>query len=163
MGAPQTPVARMDKSMPYGEVHGERVPDDRHANVHFFQNGLPFNAQGVLLHDHPDVERDPKLKALAALMLKKASKKKVSAPGDDAAADPDADPDDNDGVDNDPVNLSEWAKGQQRVEWQNVSDAIAARYKKRIGNKREALEFLIEQRAVSMAELSAEHKKQLDI
>lgn len=57
------PVIRMDKSKRFSEVRGERRPNDPHYGVHFMQNGLPFDAGGILMRDDgktkPWEELDP--------------------------------------------------------------------------------------------------------
>jgi hypothetical protein len=53
------PVIRLDKSKPFSTVHGERMPDDPHYKVHYWQGGrlngktvqLPFDSQGELVAD----------------------------------------------------------------------------------------------------------------
>lgn len=53
------PVIRLDKSKPHGTVHGERMPDDPHYKVAFWQGGrlngkavqLPFDVHGELVPD----------------------------------------------------------------------------------------------------------------
>lgn len=56
---PKIPPIRLDRSKPYGTVHGERGPDDPHYGVHFMQGGLPFDAQGVLVPDDGRKESYP--------------------------------------------------------------------------------------------------------
>ena len=151
------PYVRMDRSRDYSTVHGERLAGDRHADVHFFQEGLPFDSRGHLIADHPDVLGDETLKKKAEKLLKNAAKAKSKAPGD-------ADADDN-GGDRDeavPVNLETWARGEVEWPWLEISQAIAKRFSKRISNKRDALELLIAEHVVSPSDLSAQNKKLLD-
>jgi len=44
-----TVTIRLDESRPYSEVRGERAPDDPHYHVAYFQDGLPFNVNKVLV------------------------------------------------------------------------------------------------------------------
>jgi hypothetical protein len=165
-------VVRMDRSRDHATVHGDRLPADVHVNVHFYQNGLPFNAAGILIADHPDIEADPKLQARVARLLEKAAKARAAAPGNDADDPDDEDRDEDDrldgdegeGTDNDPepVNLEAWARGEQEVPWQQVSDAIARRFSRRITGKRDALELLIENHVLSIGAVSKKHRKLLE-
>lgn len=53
------PTIQLDRTKPYGECHGERLPDDPHYSVHFWQGGkmrghhvlLPFDVNGKLIPD----------------------------------------------------------------------------------------------------------------
>lgn len=45
------PVLRLDKTKKFSTVHGERQPDDPHYKVHFWQDDLPFDANGRLIQD----------------------------------------------------------------------------------------------------------------
>jgi hypothetical protein len=146
------PKVRMDRSRDFSTVHGERPAGDRHATVHFYQDKLPFDAAGFLIADHPDITENPELIALVERKLKKAAKQKIDAPGDEHDAD-------SDDADNDTVNLEAWARGEQRVQWQDVSNAIAKRFTKRVVSKQAAIEFLIDEKVVSYENLSPEHQK----
>lgn len=156
---PSTPtkalVVRMDRSRDFSTVHGERLPGDRHAKVFFYQDRLPFDAAGVLIHDHPDVLEDETLKERVALMQKRAAKRAKDAPGDEDA--------DNNGEDGEPVtvNLVSWARGEEKFPWQDLSNAIARRFSKRVSNKRDALELLVEEHVVSVGQLAEPFKKLL--
>jgi hypothetical protein len=48
---------RLDKTRPYSTAHGDRQPEDPHYNVHFVQDGLPFDASGELVAD--DGKKEP--------------------------------------------------------------------------------------------------------
>lgn len=145
------PKVRMDRSRDYSTIHGERTPGDRHAAVHFYQDGLPFDSQGFLIVEHPDVLDNPKLIELVDRKLKKAAKAKVEAPGDDADAPSDDGPAD--------VNLEAWARGEQQVAWQEVSNAIGKRFTRRVQSKAAAIEFLVDEKVVRYDDLSPEHQK----
>jgi hypothetical protein len=42
---------RLDRSRYFSEVRGERTANDPHADVHFQQDGLPFDAEGNLVDE----------------------------------------------------------------------------------------------------------------
>lgn len=44
-------IIRLDPSKTHSTVHGDRTPDDPHYRVHYWQGGLPFDAEGVLIPD----------------------------------------------------------------------------------------------------------------
>ena len=175
MSAPQV---RMDKSRDYATVHGERLQGDRDVDVHFTQDGLPFNSRGILLSEHPMLTAETpeaiKLRRKVERKLKKLAEAKPVARASDAPADDDADEDedrperDEDADEDDeddrpePANLESWAKGEVEVPWQEVTQAIARRYSKRVANKRDALELLIEERVVAVGALSPKHRKALE-
>lgn len=158
-------VRILDKSRDYGTVHGDRGPGDPDAGVHFVQDGLPLNAQGHLVVDHVSLQGETKqaikLREIAERKLKKATKvqQRVEAKESDVASEDDGVIDEGDPDDQDPVNLDAWARGEQRVEWNEVTQTIAQRYKKRVNSKIDALEFLIAEKVVSFEQLSPPHQK----
>lgn len=160
-----SPQVRMDKSREHSTIHGERTPDDPHAGVHFYQDGLPFDAQGILCADHRDLQGDSKqavkLREIVERKMKKASKSQKIVDGEAPAApaDDDDEPEAPEADDNEPVNLEAWARGEQKVAWNDVSQAIARRFKRRVTGKLDAIEFLIEQKVIAKGALSAEHAK----
>lgn len=156
-------IVRIDRSRTHSTVHGERQPGDPHAKVFFYQDGLPFNSQGELIEDHPEVTGDPaklakveRLKAKAAKLLSKLQERKKAASDDDE--DEESEEEEQDSA---PINLEAWARGEQELEWQLVTNAIAQRFSVRVKDKRGALERLIEERVVSIGDLSAKHRKLL--
>lgn len=168
-----TPQVRMDKSREFSTVHGERTPDDPHAGVHFYQDGLPFDSLGILVANHPELTAETpqaqKLRDLVERKMRKLNKQKVveePAPvaladdDDDDDATPKAKVDDDDDGDK-PVNLEAWARGEQKVIWNEVSQAIARRFSRRVSGKVDALELLIDERVVALGALSPEHQKLL--
>lgn len=161
-------VVHMDRSRDYATVHGDRMPNDPHLNVHFYQNGLPFNAAGILVQDHPEILNDEKKQAKVARLIKKAEMLRAAAPGNDAddedRDDDDRDEDEDEDRENEPapINLVKWAAGEQKVQWQQVSDAVTRKLSKRPVSKRDALEMLIEQRVVAKGALSQEHRRIVD-
>lgn len=157
-------LVRMDKSRDHAFVMGERVPGNSHQTTHYYQNGLPFDSQGILIHDHPDFEpeaekpskRAQDLRAKATKLAQRAIKQ-ATPRQEGEEPDPDAEPEEKG-----PVNLEQWARGEARVPWQEVSQAIARRFSKRVANKADAVELLLKERVVSMAQLSDEHRKLVD-
>jgi hypothetical protein len=166
MSQEQEVQVRMDKSRDYATVHGERIPGDPHAAVHFTQNALPFDAQGILITDHPvfepGIEKPSKhaitLRDRAEKLIAKAIKSaKPKVEGETAEVE-----DDDGGADNGPANLETWARGESKVPWNEVTQAIAKRFSRRVSNKHDAIELLVEDRVVARGDLSDEHRKLLD-
>lgn len=151
-----TSIVRLDKTRDHSTIHGERRPGDPHHAVHFYQYGLPFDAHGILIADHPEIAADPRKQAVLEKLMKKAAKVKKEAPGD---AEDLLDNGDEDSDDTPELNLEMWARGEQKWQWQLVSDAIAARFGKRVTDKKGAVEVLVEERIVAVAALSAEFRK----
>jgi hypothetical protein len=171
----------LNRAREYSTVHGDRPPGDLHANVHFYQEGLPFDAHGVLVADHPDLTADtPAAKKLQALVERKKAKaskgKKKTDPaetgpahpvGPHGALPPDHDPaavdtendEEDDEADEAPIDLRKWLIGEQEVAWMLVSNAIALKYKRRVNNKKDAVEFLVSQGVVSRNQLTPAFQK----
>jgi hypothetical protein len=169
----------MDRSKDFSTVHGERAPGDPDAKTHFLQNGLPFDINGHLLFDHADFElakgddcskQAKKLRDLAELKLKKASKGKPVVPSSDTDAPSEAgeevgaqtDIDDDDEAEPEEVNLEAWMRGEAEYQWNLVTQQIARRYKRRVSNKGDAIEFLFKEKLVPKSEISRAFQKFLD-
>ena len=160
------PIVRMDRSRDFASVHlGERTDNDPHKDVFFYQDSLPYSSQGALLWQRAEVMDNPKLKAKAERLLKRALKLRLEAPGDDADDEDDEDEDieKEEEIEEGPlkVNLTEWAAGKD-FQWQEVSNAIARRFFKRVNNRRAALELLVEEKVIAVAGLSKAHRKLLE-
>lgn len=151
-------VVRLDRSRDFSTIHGERRPGDAHHAVHFYQYGLPFDAHGELIADHPEIEADPRKKLAMEKLMKRAAKVKVEKPEGDAPGELLNEDGDDDG-DKPELNLEMWARGEQKWQWQLVSDAIAARFGKRVTDKKGAVEVLLEERIVLVGALSTELKR----
>lgn len=149
----QPPKVRLDKSRAFSTVHGDRPTGDPHAAVFYYQNELPYGADEVLLPDHPEVQGNPKLKDMAERLLKRAAKAAKGKPSTLANSGGAATPGDEGGI-----NLSAWARGEQDVVWQELVNAISARFSVRVGGKLAALELLLEEQVVTFDDLSVEHK-----
>lgn len=173
------PKVRMDKSRAFSTVHGDRPPSDRNARVFFFQDGLPVDASGYFMFDHPDmIEPGPegdKRRKMAERKIKKAlaqqAKQPVRAaplPSDDDEEDGDDAADRVEAADDDaeqelePINLDAWLRGEQQVEWQEVTQEIARRYKKRISKMEDAVAFLVKEGVCPKGQLKRQFQKFAD-
>lgn len=161
------PVVRMDRSRDFATVTGERTPDSAHHALHFIQNGLPFDSEGMLIHDHVFFEphKGDQPSKQAAVLRERAKKlfdkaAKNARPRVEGEPAPEGDEDEE--GDKSPANLEQWARGEVRVPWQEVTQAIARRFGKRVANKRDAIDLLLEERVVAKAHLSEEHRKLVD-
>lgn len=146
------PKIRMDKTKPYGEVHGERGPNDPLANVHFTQDGMPFDAQGLLVYD---AINDEKVKKAVDAKLKRMSAK--AAPAAESEADgEDVDDGEDDGdsegstdavpaasVTPGDVNIESWLRGEANYAWGKITKAVRERYHQNISKQAEMVAFLI--------------------
>jgi hypothetical protein len=167
------PKVRMDKSRSFSTIHGERGPGDPHAGVMFRQDGIPCDASGFFLFDHPDMlEKGPegdKRRKMADKHIKRALAQALKNPpkpvkaDDDESLDDDAEEAEDDENEDDgllpAINLGAWLRGEQDVEWNDVSQEIARTYKKRISKEGEAVEFLVSQGVVGKGELRQKFKK----
>ena len=163
----------LDKSRDLAEVHGERGPNDPHATVFYYQNGLPFDAEGHLIENHPDLQGDgtdavrrratvTKLKTRAEKQAEKQAEREVAIAAGDTV--------DNDGLDDESgdaggdvtiVDLGKWARGEQKYMWTAVSNAITEKFKRRVVSKVEGVKLLVKEGIVAPGLLSDEHKKYL--
>lgn len=175
------PKVRMDRSRAFATVHGDRAPGDRHAAVFFYQDGIPADAGGFFIFDHPDLLKpgadadkarkaaERKIKKALAQQAKEPARKVVSKVVDDDddagdAGDASADADDDDEDDDllEPINLEAWLRGEQDVEWQEVTQEIARRYKVRKSNIADAVEFLVKEGVVPKAQLRKKFQRFAD-
>jgi hypothetical protein len=174
--APQVPPpkVRMDRSRAYGTVHGERGPNDLHAGVMYYQDGIPADASGYFLFDHPDLmqpgQKGDQLRKIAAKKIERQLKIDAKKPPQPVRAESE---DDDEDVDTDvakdeeeelldPINLEAWLRGEQQVEWHEVSQEIARRFKKRIAKEGDAVEFLVKEGVVPKAQLRKAFQKYVD-
>lgn len=168
---PNPPVIRMDRSRDFGEVHGDIPVGHPDADVRYVQDGLPFDARGKLLINHHSIQNEKRLQHKVEKMLLQAMKRKAANPGDDE--DPEdseeieenfddtfADDDEDEGKG--PINLADWAAGKTQYPWQDVTNAIASRYSKRVMNKKGAVELLIEERVIAAGALSKANRRLLE-
>jgi hypothetical protein len=170
------PRVRMDRSRAFATVNGDRSPGDRHASVFFIQDGIPADAGGFFIFDHPDMARKgpdgDKARKAAERKIKKALTQQAKepvrqvAPGDDADEDDEGvaevDKEDEDEELLEPINLEAWLRGEQQVEWQEISQEIARRYKKRVAKIEDAVGFLVKEGVVPKAQLKPKFQKFAD-
>lgn len=169
------PEIRLDESRPFSTIHGERNPGDPHYHVHAFQDGLPFDAKGVLVPDDGKVEswtealeredgttkivrHQPLYTASMRATLEKRMKKLVSSKRVVARKPGVADPD---GVDEhlefgaDEVNLISWLKGEIEYTPNEVYAAVKKRYGTSYARLREVVAELVDdQKLVPDADVS---------
>jgi hypothetical protein len=165
----QPPVrVRMDRSRDFALVSGDRNrSDDPHRHTHFYQDGLPFDAQGYLIFDHVELQGDSpeakKLQALVEKKAKKASKNQIKEPvdGADQPADGNDADDDDDEEGDGQVNLEDWITGRDNYPWQDVSNAILARYSKRVTSQAEGVAFLVDEKLVPAEQVAKRYRKYL--
>lgn len=169
------PKVRMDRSRAYSTIHGERGPGDKHAGVMYRQDGIPCDASGYFIFDHEDMlEKGPegdKRRKAAAKKIERAliQAAKAPPPPPPSRADADGDEDENE-VEKEneeedllePINLEAWLRGEQQVEWQEVTQEVARRYKKRISKIEDAVSFLVKEGVVPKAQLKKQFQKFAD-
>lgn len=133
-------VVTLDRSKAFSTVHGERTPGDPHYGVHFFQDGLPFNAGGELMMDKVPSE----LRELAARKVEKVKAQMAStkgAAGDGGASTsggpPMGDPND--------VNLEAYLRGRMQYQWFAIVAAVRNRYHTTKQGKKDLIAFLVEE------------------
>jgi hypothetical protein len=157
---------QMDRSRPKSSIHGERAPDDPHVNVHFVQDGLPFDAQGFLVDSFFNDRNDPtgKLRALAERRLKKqVGSQAVPADAEDGGGGID---NDDDGVagksDNNDINLEAWLRGTANYQFFTVKKVVRERYHQNLSSAAAIIEHLVlEKKIISVGELSESNRAQL--
>lgn len=160
----QRATVYLNRSEEFSTIHGEIPVGDPLTGIMGFQNGLPFNHQDELMHDHPLVDEDPKLRARADKLLARAAKYAAAAATRAPASevDPVDEEDEDEGEGLGPVNLAAWARGQGDWPWVEITQYIARKYSKRVMDKRGALELCIAENVVTRAQLSRPHQRLLD-
>lgn len=160
-----SPLLRLDRSRVFSTVHGERAPDDPMAGIHFFQDGLAFDAQEVFVEGYLNDGNDKggKLRALVERRLRKLQ-------GQTTAADAEAEVAANDPPlpgekkeDGNDLNLNAWARGEAQYLFAQVREAIASRYSLKVKDQRGAVEALIDQKVVLEADLSPTFKQLIGV
>lgn len=146
-----TPQLRMDKSKYFSTVHGERTPDDRHAGVHFYQDGIPFDHDGLAMPEVID-GKDAKAQATYQRKLRRLATTAGQSAEEDVAEKPadddDRDEHDLDDRDVDDINLEAWARGDAQYPWFAVSAAIRKRYAKQVTSAADAIVFLVNEKVL---------------
>lgn len=153
------PVLRLDKNRLYSECKGERTVDDPHKDVHYFQHGLPFDANGLLVEDdgktlewrHQVIEdngatktiiRYPlytdEMRATRDRLLRRLERKR-EAPGDSVGE----------------VDFVEFLRGHAKYSPTTLYDAMEAQYSRRFSRVRDVVDELIyEQQVLSDREVA---------
>lgn len=172
MAPPKPPKVRMDRGREFASVHGERAPEDPFKHVHFMQDGLPFDAHGHMLLTHPMITADTEEAEQLRRIVDKKIRRQLTLEARAAArkaneSNPDADAeaefgDDEDEAQPQEVNLSMWLRGEQDVVWNEVTQHIARRYKKRVNSIGDAVAFLVEQGVAPANAVAKKFKKHLD-
>jgi hypothetical protein len=146
-GAAPKPTLRLDRSKRFSTVHGDRVPDDPHYKVHFWQDDLPFDVNGILVPDDGktqdfsgvDTESKPvryqplytearrkKLEKRLARLTKVARAPEPEELEEEAQAN-DASPEVKAAMASE-VNLESWLRGEVQYEPWMIFEAFKARY-----------------------------------
>jgi hypothetical protein len=104
-----------------------------------------------------------KLQALVEKKVKKASKNQIKEPvdGADQPADGNDADDDDDEEGDGQVNLEDWITGRDNYPWQDVSNAILARYSKRVTSQAEGVAFLVDEKLVPAEQVAKRYRKYL--
>lgn len=119
------PKLRLDRSRYFAEVHGQRVPGDKHQFVHFIQDGIHFDASGLHLDD---LVEDDDTRALVDRRLKKQVKAAKGGEAGGGGGD-NSDPGSKDsGSESGDVNLEAWLRGEARYDWFKITKAARDRY-----------------------------------
>ena len=140
----------------------------------FRQDGIPVDASGFFIFDHPDMmEPGPegeKRRKAAAKKIEKQLKLDAKNPpkpvrvvseDDDEEAEVEQDDDEEEDL-LEPINLEAWLRGEQKVEWQEVTQEIARRYKKRVAKMEDAVAFLVQEGVCHKAALQPKFQKFVD-
>lgn len=142
----------LDRSRKYATVHGERIQGDADTGVYFKQDGLAFDAKGILID------------AKVPEHLKKDVEARRAKIKDVVATKPDDDENDTAGeiqiTSADEVNLELWLRQNVKYPWHKVTDAIRTRYSATKPSKQAAVEFLVADiKLVPFAEVHPELRK----
>jgi hypothetical protein len=158
-------ILRLDRSKKYATVHGDRNLDDPHACVAYMQDGLPYDAEGVLVPDNGATEardvvidnarvrffplytdemrakRDRKIERIEQ-GLPKEEVTELDATDDQEEASED-------------VNLESWLRGEVRYPPFMIFAACKRRYSKSYSKFRDVIEDLVfDQKIVPEDQLS---------
>lgn len=165
----------MDRSRPFSEIYGARGPGDPHQNCHYIQDGLFFDAEGMLILDHVDYETQNREGQLKRQALEKKIKRHVAKmQGRRQAVHAEGGPDmprgiealdddeaEADGEDKE-VDLSAWITGREQYEWSVLTQVIAHRYKSRVASIADAIPFLVKEGLVTEGQVARKFRKYLD-
>lgn len=180
----KAPDIRLDRSRNFQSVHGERSPSDPHYLVHYFQDGLPFGADELLIHDDGKKESwtealeredgttkqvrhwplyNDKMRMVLDKKVKKltASKRVIARPNRPEV--------DDDGIEPhlefsaDEVNLQSWLRGELDYEPNEIFAAVRKRYGLACTTKRAVVEELVyDKKLMAPEEVSGKLMAMLD-
>lgn len=138
---------RMDRSRKFSTVHGESVPGDVNHGVFYKQDGLPFDAAGILV----EARLTPDQRNLADHKIKKL---KAVKPVKNEAGDDD-EPAETEGAASDDVNFEAWLRGEVRYPPFTLFGAAKKRFQVNKTKIADLVEFLVfEQRVIPENEVS---------
>lgn len=176
-------VIKLDPSKPHGTEHGDRTPDDPMARVRFWQGGLPFDSQGVLIEDDgrrqqftggPDsdgkiIRYNPLYDETRAAILAKKRERMARYIKDPEPAVVSADDEEEaKGAAADEVNLAMYLKGEAQYEPWLLFKAVERRFHAKFNKLGDMIVFLVidleaEKKAVvTEAELAPEFQRYIE-
>jgi hypothetical protein len=148
-----TIVLRLDRSKKLATVHGDRNLDDPHASVAYMQDGLPYDAEGVLVPDNGataprDVAIEGKIvrffplytEAMREKVKRKIERISQGLPKDDVTEHDDTSVQEDASED---VNLESWLRGDVRYPPFMIFAACKRRYSKSYNKFRDVIEDLV--------------------
>lgn len=174
---PVVPVVRLDKSRPFGTCHGDRVPEDPHYRVAFWQGGkigketitLPFDSNGELV---PDDNRDGPWKGtnseekpvtyypLWTAKMRKFLELKLKKLAERQADEEEIEEDEGDATAS--VDLAAWLRGEAEYNWPLLVETCKKKHGINFGSKAQMVtDLVIDMSLVKEEELSAKHRKML--
>lgn len=161
--APPRVQVYLNRSATFSTIHGDTIAGDPHHGVAAYQDGLPFNHEDKLIWDHPEVLADENKQKKAERLIARAEKLLQRARSTGAADEEEEDDlDGDDGESGTDVDLGAWARGIADWPWQEISNALARRFSRRVGNKFEAIELLVNEKVVAPGQLSRSYRAMLE-
>lgn len=170
------PILRIDKSKTFSTVHGDRTPEDPHYKVHFWQDGLPFDVNGMLVQDDGRVQEfsgadaeskpvrykplyDAKMRAKLEKKLLRLNKVARAPEPEEIEADAeheDASPELKAAM-AESVNLESWLRGEVDYEPWMIFSAYKARYHHQTHKISEVVLNLVEDEKIVRPEQVTKH------
>lgn len=174
-----TTKIKLDRSKYFSTVVGDRLPDDPHYKVHFWQDDLPFDSQGELVPDdnrtgtwraktadQKDVEHTPlwteKMRGKVEKKLARLNKATVSIE-DDEPVNAESE-DDARKKAAEEVNIGSFLRGEVNYQKWALFEAVRARYGKRYTSIETLVnELVLDEKVIPEEQLADRYKKHLDI